>query len=148
MNRSSKPSSQQASPNARQSTIKERSLTNAASFLKDINETISIKSTKSPQQQSPLRQVVTPEDMSSPFIPDSRPKTGSTSSSGKSTTRSYDEKSTHESSDEDSSLGDPNEDFSIAEPTQTLMDPPSFYSARPHPDEITVHTPPQTDSAD
>src|SRR5947207_6892882 len=103
----------------RQSTIKERSLTTTASFLKDIIDDISIKSTKSPQQQSPLRQAFTSEDASSPFVQDCHPTTGSTSSSEKSTIRSYDEKSTHESSDEDSSLGDPNEDLSIAEPTQT-----------------------------
>ena len=115
-------------------------------MLKDISESISIKSSKSPQQ-SPLRQVYVSEDASSSFIQDTHPTTGSTSS-GKSTIHSSDEKSTHESSDEDSSLGDPNEDFSIAEPTQTLMDPPSFYSAHPDHDEITVHTPPQTDSAD
>ena len=45
------------------------------------------------------------------------------------------------------SLSDPNEDLSIAEPTQTLMDPLSFYTARPDQDEITVHTP-RDDSAD
>ena len=126
MNRSSKSSPQQASPNARQSTIKERTPTNTASFLNDISETISIKSTKSPQPHSPLRQVFISEDTSSELIQDTRPTTGSTSSSGKSTSRSYDEKSTHESSDEDSFLGDPNEDLSIAEPTQTLMDPSMF----------------------
>ena len=78
--------------------------------------------------------------MSSPFLPEQRPTTGSTTSSGKSTFRSSDEKSTHESSD-DSSLGDPDEDLSIAEPTQPLIDSFSFYTARPEEDEITVHTP-------
>src|SRR5947207_1498336 len=76
MNSSSKHPLQQASPNMRSSTIKERSLTNTASFLKDITDDISIKSTKSPQLQSPLRQVFTSECASSPFIEDCHPTTG------------------------------------------------------------------------
>src|ERR1700732_1851840 len=97
-------------------------MTNTATFLKDITENISLTSHKKPQQ-SPLRQVFTSEDPSSPVNNEPRPTTGSTTSSGKSTLRSSDEKSTHESSDEESSFSDPNEDLSIAEPTQTLMDP-------------------------
>jgi hypothetical protein len=147
---SSKSASQPVSPNyTKQTTLKDRPLTNTASFLKDITESVSVKSSKS-VQQSPLRQVFTSEDASSPPNHDNRPTTGSTTSSGKSTMRSFDEKSTHESSDEDLSLEDlsledPNEDLSIAEPTQTLMDPLSFYTARQ--DEISARTPPDS-SAD
>ena len=113
-------------------------MTNTATFLKDITDDISVKSTN-PTQQSPLRQVFpSTEDGSSP-VQNDRP--GSTSSSsGKSTVRSSDEKSTHESSDDESSLSsDPNEDLSLAEPT-TLMDPMSFYTARAE-ENSSVHTP-------
>src|SRR5277367_1163856 len=125
-----------------------RPMSNVATFIKDvIDDTSSVKSTN-PTQQSPLRQVFpSSEDTSSSSPVQQNDRPGSTaSSSGKSTVRSSDEKSTHESSDEDSSMSsdDPNEDLSLAEPT-TLIDPMSFYTARP--DELsTVHTP--TESPD
>jgi len=119
-------------------------LTNTASFLKDITDGMSYKSTKS-HQSSPLRQAILLEDASSPpptadlkedddHDHDRLGRTGSTTSSseGKSTIRSFDAKSTHESSDDSSSFAedDPNEDLSVAEPTQTIIDPMSFYTAR------------------
>src|SRR5277367_3413378 len=111
-----------------------------------IDDVSSVKSTN-PTQQSPLRQVFPSSEDTSPSPVQQPDRPGSTaSSSGKSTLRSSDEKSTHESSDEDSSMSsdDPNEDLSLAEPT-TLIDPMSFYTARPE-EFSAVHTP--TESPD
>jgi hypothetical protein len=127
--------------------MKEKPMTNTASFLKEITDNLSIISAKK-TQHSPLRQVFTQDDLSSsppqinspPQKLEPSPKTGSTTSSGKSTMRSSDEKSTHESSDEDSI--DSNEDLSLAEPTTTLMDASVFHTPRPTQDEITIHDTP------
>ena len=157
--RSGKDSSMASSPQSRQSPSHGASLTNTASFLKDITDNISMAAAASSKrlQQSPLRQVVNSEDVFPVLAQDDPPPNASSASSEKSSLRSSDAKSTHESTDEESShsshssFGDPNEDLSIAEPTQTLIDQFSFYTSRPSDhDEITVHTPHevQTDSGD